>query len=85
MLDSIIYFLLKYLYLLAALLFIIKFLLFIKYKNRRWTLIQFIYFDPTNIQLTPSAERAKLKRVQNQLSIAIMIIIAIQIVSSALF
>ena len=46
---------------------------------------QFLYFNPSNIQFTPNPERAKLKRMQNQLSIAIMIFLTIQIVGKVLF
>ena len=85
MLDFIIYFLVKYTYVLAAALFIIKIFLFVKNKNKNWTVVQFLYFNPSNIQFTPSPERARLKRVQNQLSIAIMIFLFIQIVGKVLF
>jgi len=85
MLDFIIYFLLKYTYLLAAVLFLIKSFLFVKNKNKNWTMSQFLYFNPSNIQFTPDPERARLKRVQNQLSIAIIIFLVIQIVGKVLF
>jgi len=84
MIDSIIYFLLKYFYLLAGVLLLVKILLFIKNKNKRWTVLQFLYFDPVNIQFTESAERAKVKRIQNLLSIAILIILFLQIVFAGL-
>ena len=85
MLDFIIFLLLKYTYVLAVILFLVKVFLFAKNKNKNWTVIQFLYFNPTNIQFTPNAERARLKRVQNQLSIAIVILLAIQIGSVVLF
>lgn len=85
MLDLIIYFLIKYAYVLAVLLFVIKMFLFIKNKNKNWTVSQFFYFNPTNIQFTPSAERAKLKKVQNQLSIGIMLFLIIQISARVMF
>ena len=56
MLDFIIYFLLKYTYLLAAVLFLIKSFLFVKNKNKNWTMSQFLYFNPSNIQFTPGQE-----------------------------
>jgi hypothetical protein len=59
--------------------------LFVKNKNKNWKPVQFLYFNPANIQFTPSAERAKLKRAQNQLSIAIIILLAIQIAAALLF
>lgn len=85
MLDVIIYFLLKYAYVLSAVLLLIKTFLFIKNKNKNWTIGQFFFFTPTNIQFTPSAERAKLKRVQNQLSIAIALLLIIQFSVIAMF
>ena len=84
MIDSIIYFLLKYFYLLAGVLLLVKILLFIKNKNKRWTVLQFLYFNSVNIQFTESAERAKVKRIQNLLSIAILIILFLQIVFAGL-
>lgn len=85
MLDFIIYFLLNYTYVLAAALFLIKSFLFVKNKNKNWTIAQFLYFNPSNIQFTPSPERARLKRVQNQLSIVTIILIVIQLVGKVLF
>lgn len=85
MLDFAIYFLMKYLYVLAAVLFLIKTFLFVKNKNKNWKPAQFFYFNPSNIQFTPSAERAKLKKTQNQLSIAIAILLGIQISAAFLF
>jgi hypothetical protein len=57
----------------------------VKNKNKNWTFMQFLYFNATNIQFTSSSERARLKKVQNQLSIAIMIIIVIQIGGKMMF
>lgn len=79
MLDVIIYFLMKYAYIIAVALFVIKVLLFVKNRNKNWTLIQFFYFDSTNMQFTQNATRIKLKRVQNQLSISIIVFIVIQV------
>jgi hypothetical protein len=69
MLDFFIFLLLKYTYVLAAILFLVKIFLFVKNKNKNWTISQFLFFNPTNIQFTPNAGRAKLKRMQNQLRI----------------
>jgi hypothetical protein len=85
MLDIIIYFFLKYSYLIAVLLFLIKIFLFFKNKNKNWTVVEFLYFKPTNIQFTSNAERAKLKKVQNQLSIAIIVFLVIQVVVALIF
>lgn len=80
MLDLIISFFLNYSYAIAALLFLIKILLFFKNKNKNWTLVEFLYFKSSNIQFTSNSERVKLKRVQNQLSIAILVFLVIQVV-----
>ena len=80
MLDIIISFFLKYSYAIAALLFLIKVFLFFKNKNKNWTVIEFLYFKSSNIQFTSNSERIKLKKVQNQLSIAIIVFLVIQIV-----
>ncbi len=85
MVDVVIYFLIRYTYVLAAILLLIKSFLFIKNKNKNWTVSQFLYFNPSNIQFTPSPERAKLKRIQNQLSVAIIILLLIQLVGKLLF
>lgn len=85
MLDLILYFLLKYTYLLAAALFAVKIILFLKHKNKNWTLLQFIYFNQINIRLTSNSDRARLKKLQNSLSIAIVILLAIQILSVLFF
>lgn len=85
MLDFVIFLLLKYTYILAAVLLLIKTVLFVKNKNKNWTFMQFLYFNATNIQFTSSSQRARLKKVQNQLSIAIMIIIVIQIGGKMMF
>jgi len=85
MLDIIIYFLLKYSYLVAVFLFLIKIFLFFKNKNKNWTVVEFLYFKPTNIQFTSDAERARLKRVQNQLSIAVAVFLIIQVTVSIAF
>ena len=79
MLDAIIYFLLKYTYVFISILFIIKFFLFFKHKNKNWTIMQFLYFHPVNIKLTANIERAKSKRTQNTLSIFILILLVIQV------
>ncbi|MCW3113978.1 MAG: hypothetical protein JWR18_2374 [Segetibacter sp.] len=85
MLDFVIFLLLKYTYILAAVLLLIKTVLFVKNKNKNWTFMQFLYFNATNIQFTSSSQRARLKKVQNQLSIAIMILIVIQIGGKMMF
>ncbi len=85
MLDSIIYFLLKYIYVIAAVLFLIKILLFLKNNNKHWTVSQFLYFNPSNTQFTQNAERAKVKRIQNLLSIAIIIILLFKLLLSGCF
>ena len=85
MLDIVIYFFLKYSYIIAALLFSIKTFLFFKNKNKNWTVVEFLYFKPTNIQFSSDADRAKLKRVQNQLSIAIIVFLIIQAAVAILF
>jgi len=85
MLDLIIYFLLKFSYLIAVALFLIKIFLFFKNKNKNWTVVEFLYFKPTNIQFTSNSDRAKLKRVQNQLSIAITVFLIIQVVVAIIF
>lgn len=85
MLDMIIYFLLKYSYVIAAVLFLIKTILFFKNKNKNWTVIEFLYFKPSNIQYTSSAERAKLKKIQNQLSLTVVTFLVIQVLLAAVF
>jgi hypothetical protein len=84
MLDTIIYLLLSYAYVVAVILFLIKIFLFFKNKNKNWTLVEFLYFKPTNIQFTSNGERAKLKRVQNQLSLGIIFFLLIQLVVTLL-
>jgi hypothetical protein len=85
MLDLIIYFFLKYSYLIAVFLFLIKIFLFFKNKNKNWRVIEFLYFKPTNIQFTSNVERAKLKKVQNQLSVAIIVFLVIQVIVALIF
>jgi hypothetical protein len=84
MLDTIIYLLLSYAYVVAAILFLIKTFLFFKNKNKNWRLVEFLYFTPTNIQFTSNVERAKLKRVQNQLSGGVILFLLIQLVVALL-
>ncbi len=84
MLDTIIYLFLSYAYVVAAILFLIKTFLFFKNKNKNWTLVEFLYFKPTNIQFTSNVERARLKRVQNQLSVGIILFLLIQVVVALL-
>ena len=84
MLDTIIYLLLRYAYVVAVILFIIKIFLFFKNKNKNWTFVEFLYFKPTNIQFTSKFERAKLKRIQNQLSVGIILFLLIQLLVAVL-
>lgn len=79
MIDSLIIFLLKYGYLISAALLIIKIFIFIKHKNKTWTFGQFLFFDQLNIKLTSTVERARLKRVQNLLSILILTFLLLQV------
>lgn len=79
MIDSLIIFLLKYAYLISAALLIIKIFIFIKHKNKTWTFGQFLFFDHLNIKLTSTVERARLKRVQNLLSILILTFLLLQV------
>ncbi len=85
MLDMIIYFLLKYTYVVTLFLFLIKTILFLKHRNKNWTVLQFIFFNPINIRFTSKNERVKYKRIQNGLSVAILLLIIIEIFSYLFF
>ena len=85
MLDYIIYFILKYTYIITAAIFLVKAFLFIRYKNKKWRFAEFIYFNQVNIKYTSTAERAKAKRIQNTLSVIIFVFLIIQLLSIALF
>lgn len=85
MLEFVIFLLLKYTYLLAVAVLLIKTVLFVKNKNKNWTFVHFLYFSAGNIQFTASNPRARLKRVQNRLSIAILILLVIQVGAKMIF
>lgn len=85
MIDFIIYFFLKYTYLFISLSFLVKIFLFIKHRNKKWKIIDFLYFNQVNIKFTPNSERAKIKRIQNVLSLVILILIVVQVLSVLLF
>ena len=84
MLDSIIYFLLKYTFVFTAVLFVVKFLLFIRHKNKHWTIIDFFYFNEINIKFTQNVERVRLKKIQNSLSITILVLLILQFFTTLL-
>ena len=85
MIDYLISFSLKYSYLLIAALFVLKIVFFIRHRNKNWTIAQFFYFDPLKIKFTSNNERAKLKRLQNTLSIAIVLMILVQLAMIMMF
>ncbi|HEX8462219.1 MAG TPA: hypothetical protein VF623_12345 [Segetibacter sp.] len=64
-------FILHYTYIITIVLFLVKSALFIHYKNEKWRLLQFIYFDARTTRLSVNKKRSALKKVQNFLSIAI--------------
>ena len=80
MFDIFIYFILKYIYLFSVVLFLIKIYLFVKNRNKNWTIAHFLYFNPNTIHYSSNEVRAKLKRIQNHLSFAIIIILVVQII-----
>lgn len=61
MLDLIIYFLLKYTYVLAAVLFLIKSFLFVKNKNKNWKVNQFLFLIPQIFNLPQMQKEQNLK------------------------
>ena len=63
-----------------TLLAILKTIHFIKNKNRNWKLYHWIYFSYSNIQISTSPQRVKLKQTQNKFSIIILIFITALIV-----
>ena len=63
MIDNIIYFVINYSYTIMAVLFLIKAILFIIYKNRHWRLHEFLYFNQVNIKYTSTVERAKAPKI----------------------
>ena len=85
MLDYIIYFILKYTYLISGMIFLVKTYLFVRYKNKNWRFYEFFYFNQVNIKYTSTNERAKMKRTQNVLSFTIFILLIIQLLSILLF
>ena len=85
MLDYIIYFILKYTYIISAVIFLLKVFLFLRYKNKNWRFGEFLYFNQINIKYTSTVERAKMKRTQNALSIIIVALLFLQLLSLVLF
>ncbi len=85
MLDYIIYFILKYTYIISAVIFLVKIFFFLRYKNKNWRFSEFLYFNQINIKYTSTVERAKMKRTQNVLSIVILSLLLLQLLSLALF
>ncbi|HEX8357983.1 MAG TPA: hypothetical protein VF610_11245 [Segetibacter sp.] len=85
MVDYLIAFLLNYSYVFIAVLFVIKIVLFMRHKNKTWTVAQFFYFNPMGIKYTSNNERAKVKRLQNGLSVAIVVMILVQLFFAFLF
>ena len=69
---------------LTIVLFVTKVVLFIQNKNKNWKLEHFLYFDIIDIKLS-KPERAKHKRIQNALTISIVVLFIINIVMVALF
>ena len=85
MLDDIIYFILNYSLVVMAVLFLVKAILFIIYKNKNWRLFEFIYFNQVNIKYTSTSERARAKRLQNTLSFIILVFLILKLLTSILF
>jgi hypothetical protein len=85
MIDLSIYVFLSYTYVFIAILFLVKIVLFLKHRNKNWTITQFIFFTETNIKFTTNSERSKLKKTQNFLSAVILFLLVIQILSVLLF
>lgn len=84
MLDNIIWFILRYTYIIIGVIFLVKAYLFIRHRNKNWRFTEFFYFNQVNIKYTSTAERAKLKRIQNILSVVILTLLIVQLLSIVL-
>ena len=84
MLDTIIWFILRYTYVIIGAIFLVKAYLFVRHRNKYWRFTEFFYFNQVNIKYTSTAERAKLKRIQNTLSVVILALLIVQLLSIAL-
>lgn len=84
MLDNIIWFILRYPYVIIGVLFVFKVFFFLRHRNKHWRVSEFFFFNQVNIKYTSTAERAKLKRTQNLLSILILALFILQLLSLVL-
>jgi len=82
--ELIFYLILKYIYVVTLILFVTKIALFVHHKNKNWKLDQFLYFDIIDIKLS-KPERAKHKKLQNALTVAILFFFVVNIILVALF
>jgi len=77
--DVFVYFLLHYTYLLIIPLFLVKVINFFFYKSRRWRFSHFFYFGFYNVFDTDNEKVKARKKFQNALSVAILVVIFLQV------
>jgi F0F1-type ATP synthase membrane subunit a len=77
MLDSILSHYKFYCPLLIGLFLLLKVFLFFSYKNKGWGFAHFLYFSHVNIELSHDAKRERIKKIQNALSIGIIVTLII--------
>jgi len=77
--DVFVYYLLHYTYLLIIPLFLIKVVSFLFYKSKRWKFSHFFYFGFYNVFDTDNERIKARKKFQNGLSLAILVLIFLQV------
>ncbi len=79
MVDLVIEFFIRYNLAILAAACLFKIFLFLKDKNRNWTIEHFFYFSESNILQSEDDSRESKKKLQNIFSITILLLIIIQV------
>lgn len=85
MLDLIIYILITRIYIIIGVLFVAKFIMFLTSEYRSWSLSKFFYYPYMNLVLTSNPKRIRYKKLQNNLTLAILIFALMQAVFIIMF
>jgi|GEM_PF-3948266 len=83
--DLIIYYFPYFAIIIIVLLLVAKLVLFVKYKGRKSTFSDLIYIPQRSIMLSSSSKRQSIKKLQNMLSVLILILAFLYFIDHFLF
>lgn len=83
--DVIIYYFPYFAIVVIALLLLAKVVLFVKFRSRKSSFSELIYVSQRNIMLSSSSKRQSIKKLQNLLSILILVLAILYLLDRFLF